>query len=340
MLAGVGITLISLWFGQNHGLLPAAASKESLLVDQLFNAMMVIAIGLFILVQGALIVSAIKFRRRPGDETDGPPIHGNIPLEILWTAIPAVIVLGIGVYSFDVYMAEGSNMDPMGHGTAHHASQQQQIASLPVNFSGAALAAPLPDDSLPDGSMLAQASGKQSNQNSAQAQDVVVNVTGLQYAWLFSYPDSGIVSGELHVPVNKLVQLNLNANDVIHAFWVPQFRLKQDVIPGQQTELRFTATQTGDYPVICAELCGSYHGGMKTRIFVQPEADYQAWVQSQVASQQLDSAIAAQPTPETLSDSDFLTPYTQELGVQPKALEQVASMSNHVQSTHTHHFAL
>lgn len=99
----------------------------------------------------------------------------------------------------------------------------------------------------------------------------------MQYAWIFTYPDSGIVSGELHIPVGKDVQLNLSARDVIHSFWVPQFRLKQDAIPGVPTELRFKATKVGTYPVVCAELCGGYHGAMRTQVIVHTPEDFEAW---------------------------------------------------------------
>jgi cytochrome c oxidase subunit 2 len=112
LLAGIALTLISLWYGQNHGLLPLAASDEAAQVDALFNMMMTISTGLFLLVQGVIIAAAIKFRRRKDDETDGPPIHGNIPLEIVWTAIPAVMVLIISVYSFEIYNSMGG-LDPM-----------------------------------------------------------------------------------------------------------------------------------------------------------------------------------------------------------------------------------
>ncbi|NEP63323.1 MAG: cytochrome C oxidase subunit II, partial [Symploca sp. SIO2G7] len=92
MLIGIAVTLISLWYGQNHGLMPVAASTEAREIDQLFNVMMTIGTGLFLLVEGTLVVALIRFRRRKGDKTDGPHIEGNIPLEILWTAIPTVIV--------------------------------------------------------------------------------------------------------------------------------------------------------------------------------------------------------------------------------------------------------
>jgi cytochrome c oxidase subunit 2 len=80
------------------------------------------------------------------------------------------------------------------------------------------------------------------------------------------------------VPVGQPVELRMEARDVIHAFWVPQFRLKQDVIPGQPTMLSFTPTRAGTYPLICAELCGPYHGGMRTNVVVHDADDYSAWV--------------------------------------------------------------
>ena len=106
-----------------------------------------------------------------------------------------------------------------------------------------------------------------------------MNVTGLQFAWLFNYPNSGVVSGELHVPLGKDVQLNIAAQDVIHSFWVPQFRIKQDAIPGEETQLRFTPTKTGTYSVVCAELCGGYHGAMRTQLIVHTPEEYDAWLQ-------------------------------------------------------------
>ena len=93
LLLGVGLTLVSLWYGQNHGLMPAAVSEEATHVDGLFNAMMTISVGLFLGVQGLIVYCAIKFRRKPGELGDGSAVEGNVPLEILWTAIPAAIVL-------------------------------------------------------------------------------------------------------------------------------------------------------------------------------------------------------------------------------------------------------
>ena len=81
-------------------------------------------------------------------------------------------------------------------------------------------------------------------------------------------------------PQAKPVELRLKANDVIHAFWVPEFRIKQDVIPGQPTVLTFTANQTGDYPIVCAELCGPYHGGMRSHVVVDEPESFATWVET------------------------------------------------------------
>ncbi|MEY2984920.1 MAG: cytochrome c oxidase subunit, partial [Cyanobacteriota bacterium] len=111
LIIGVLITITSLWYGQNHGLMPLAASEDAEQIDGIFNYMMTIATGLFLLVEGILVYCVIRFRRRKGDQTDGPPIEGNVPLEILWTAIPTVIVFTLAVYSFEVYNGLGG-LDP------------------------------------------------------------------------------------------------------------------------------------------------------------------------------------------------------------------------------------
>jgi cytochrome c oxidase subunit II len=316
MLAGILLTLVSIWLGQNHGLLPVAASHEAELVDGLFNTMMTVSIGLFILVQAVLIIVVVKFRRRPGDETDGPPIHGNIPLEIFWTAIPAVIVLMIGVYSFDVYNSMGG-FDP-------------EVVSDP----GVTQVAMLPDGTstgLIDASAAKKSHGHHHMalgigafpEDAGRAADVIVDVMGMQYAWIFNYAGSGVTTGELHVPIEREVQLNIKAQDVLHAFWLPEFRLKQDAIPGRDTELRFKPTRLGEYPVICAELCGPYHGGMVTKLFVHSQEDYDTWLQTQIASlNDTNQAIALKPVQPDSSASAFAASLVSQLGVQPETLQE------------------
>ena len=305
------MTLISLWYGQNHGLLPTAASSDAGDVDELFNFMMTIATGLFLLVEGVLVYSVIKFRRKKGDTTDGPPLEGNVPLEIVWTAIPTVIVFILSIYSFEIYNRMGG-LDPMTAG-----DPGPQMAH---NHHGAALVALDPNQ---QNIALGLGASPDSNQG---LNPLEVKVNGIQYAWVFTYPETGVISGEIHVPVNRPVALNMTAGDVIHAFWLPEFRIKQDVIPGRETNLVFTPNKVGQYPVVCAELCGAYHGGMKTQLYVQSEEDYQKWIQENTFAMNDNSnesvAMSTAPNSDD-SDAKFLAPYANDIGIDAAALAQL-----------------
>ena len=117
--------------------------------------------------------------------------------------------------------------------------------------------------------------------------DIVVQVTGKQFNWEVLYPgpdktfgtaDDYQIDNEVHVPVNKVVRLMLTSKDVIHSFFVPQLRLKQDMLPGRQIPAWFEATQAGSYEIPCAELCGFGHSGMLGKLFVHTPEEYDAWV--------------------------------------------------------------
>jgi cytochrome c oxidase subunit 2 len=122
---------------------------------------------------------------------------------------------------------------------------------------------------------------------------MVVKVKAQQFVWTFEYPEYGIISKELHLPVNQQVLLKMESADVIHSFWVPEFRVKQDVVPGRVTEYRITPTLLGDYKVRCAELCGSSHAYMESPVIVDSQTDYDAWISAQAAI-----AAEAAKTPE------------------------------------------
>jgi cytochrome c oxidase subunit 2 len=320
LIIGIALTLISLWYGQHHGLMPVAASKDATQIDDIFNLMMTIATGLFLLVEGVLIYSVIRFRRRKGDQTDGPQVEGNVPLEILWTAIPTVIVFVLAIYSFEVY----NNLGGLDPATSRDIRPQEiaeaaESGALPAKRATVALAS--------HHSHLALGIGPDYGAIS-DTPPLVVEVKGIQYAWIFTYPETGIVSGELHIPKDRPVQLNMNAGDVIHAFWVPQLRLKQDVIPGRESILAFTANREGTYPVICAELCGAYHGGMKSTLHVENPEAYDQWVQENTLAQNQNLEKAVAVNPAALSDSKFLAPYAEEMGI---AADTVAHLHHHHQ---------
>ena len=262
----VVLVLIGLWVGQNVNLLPIDASANAPVYDELFQVLFSIGTSLLLGIVGLLIYSLIRYRRVAGDTSDGLAIEGNLPLEIFWTAVPAIVVLFIGIYSYDIYERMGG-MSPLNDHSVH-VMQASSSASMPAGMAMEAS----------DGSGGPARIWAGISPTGEAGAAVNVDVTAMQFAFIFRYPDSGIITGELHVPVGQPVALNMEAKDVIHAFWVPQFRLKQDVIPGQPTLLSFTATKAGRYPIICAELCGPYHGGMRSTVVVEDPDEYSTWV--------------------------------------------------------------
>lgn len=308
LLLGMALVLAGLWLGFNVNLLPVDASSNAPVYDDLFRVLFIIGAILFLGIVGLLVFSLVRFRRRPGDRSDGAAIEGNLPLEIVWTAIPAVVVLFVGIYSYDIYERMGG-MTPLNdhsamHGAMHagmhsgmHGDAVNQQATLASNeaATGSEGATSLvaaegqpPSESRRVWGGIGQADGKARQGEAA----FPVEVTAMQFAFIFHYPDSNIISGELHIPLDRQVELRMEARDVIHAFWVPQFRLKQDVIPGQPTLLSFTATKPGTYPIVCAELCGPYHGGMRSNVVVHEPDEFQAWLSQNTP-----------PPPATVADS-------------------------------------
>jgi len=117
-------------------------------------------------------------------------------------------------------------------------------------------------------------------------QALEVKVTGGQWFWSFDYPDYGITSDVLNLPVDRQVKLSLTSVDVIHSFWVPEFRVKQDVLPGENLvkELRFTPIETGDFMVLCAELCGGAHAYMNSPVKVVTDGEFQDWIDEELGN--------------------------------------------------------
>ncbi len=203
--------------------LPLPASTQAHTIDKLFSAMFAIAGFFLVLCLVALVYSAIVFRRRRGDTSDGPAIQGNNALEATWILIPLAIVIGLGV-----------------------------VGGITLTSISAA-----PDEP-----------------------ELEVKVTAFQWAWLFEYPEQGVTSGELRLPEGKPVLLHLTARDVIHSFWVPEFRVKMDAVPGMETELRVTPDLLGDYQLLCAEMCGLGHAYMRAPVKVVSQDEFEAWVRS------------------------------------------------------------
>jgi cytochrome c oxidase subunit 2 len=213
---GVGLILLIDWF-------PTPASTEADQVDTLYDITLVVAIPIFVLVMSVAIYSVVRFRARPGDDRDGAPIHGNARLEVVWVAIPFVIVSALAAYSWIVL----DDIEARAPGT------------LPVT------------------------------------------VRGQQFAWSFEYPQRGgapVKSEELVLPIDRPVNFSIDAVDVIHSFWVPAFRIKQDAVPGIKTETRATPRQTGRFDVVCTELCGAGHATMRQNVRVVSQPEFDRWL--------------------------------------------------------------
>ncbi len=306
LVVGMALVLTGLWVGQNVNLLPVAASSNAPLYDELFKVLFSIGTILFVGIFGLLMFSLIRFRRRDGEKGDGTAVEGNLQLEIFWTAIPAIVVLFVGLYSYDIYDRMGG-MIPLSDPHAMHGAMAQDLASTALNTSSTAMDGmntAMAMEGMNPGAIQASVAsepgpgervwGGIGSPLNSSADVLPVEVTALQFAFLFHYPQGDITSGELHVQAGQRVELRMEARDVIHAFWVPQFRLKQDVIPGQPTLLTFTPTRAGQYPIICAELCGPYHGGMRSTVVVHEPDDFASWLDKNSTAM---VATAVTPTP-------------------------------------------
>lgn len=211
--------------------LPRQGSAEAVQVDDLFRFMLAIGGMIFLLVQGVLLYSAVRFRAKPDDLSDGPPIHGNTTLELVWTIIPSIVVLVLAIYSYQVWV-----------NTRAILPNEQAIDVVGQRFAWSFNYTATTED-LPAGVTLASL-------------DEVVQA---------DFADGGNVSftsNQLHTWVNQPVRVSLTTPDVNHAFWIPDMRIKQDLLAGRVTDIRFTPIEVGVYRIVCAELCGSGHGDM------------------------------------------------------------------------------
>ncbi|MBC8144537.1 MAG: cytochrome c oxidase subunit II [bacterium] len=231
--------------------LPDQSSTVAAPIDDLFYLILWITSVVFALVFGAQAWFMFRYRYR----ADRKAIysHGNNKLEIVWTVIPALILVFLGLISQKVW-------------------------------SDMKIDAPTGDTTL------------------------IVDVRPRQFQWdirysgadkKFNTPDDITTINQLHVPVNKAVLLNMEAQDVIHSFFVPEFRMKQDAVPGMVTRYWFTAIDTGGYEIACAELCGLGHYRMRGFVTVHTQENFDKWYQGEMDKKK----AAATPPPSTAADS-------------------------------------
>jgi cytochrome c oxidase subunit II len=221
-IVGIAIALIIPWF-------PTSGSQQADNIHTLYDVLLIASVPMFVLVLTVVLFSVFKFRMKPGEEQkDGPPVHGNTRLEVVWTAVPAILIVGLCTYAYTV------------------------LRSNETHKPGA----------------------------------MTVNVTERQFAFAFSYNQNGktIVSPQLYLPKGQPVVFRLHSLDVIHSFFVPEFSVKLDAVPGITTTVRVTPTRTGNYPAECTELCGAGHALMRAPVHVLTAQAFQTWIHGQRAN--------------------------------------------------------
>src|SRR6184192_2071807 len=215
--------------------LPLKGSTFAGEIDGLFIAILVITGIAFVIVEAGLIWFVVRYRARPGRKAFYT--HGSTRAEVIWTAIPAVTMVALGLVSnhYWVIIKDKKSIPPNAYHIGVHAKQFE----WQVSYAG------------PDGKL--------------------------------GTDDDITVRNQLHVPVNQPVAVELSSEDAIHSFFVPEFRLKQDAVPGMHIMAWFQATKTGEFELGCAELCGMGHYKMRARVFVHTPDEYKAWVAQQAA---------------------------------------------------------
>ena len=225
--------------------LPENVSTFGKDIDWLFHLIYAITAITGILVFAALIAFLVMYRDRPGRRARYT--HGNTTLEIVWTIVPALILVVLTFLSVPAWSKIKMSQPPT---------------------------------------------------------DIVIQVNAKQFNWQVSYPgpdgkfgteDDKQFLDEMHVPVNKPIRVILKSQDVIHSFFVPSFRIKQDAVPGREIPAWFDATKPGKYEWPCAELCGFGHSGMKGWVYVHTPEDYEKWAAENLKAQAAPPAQEEKP---------------------------------------------
>jgi len=231
-------TQASVWAFGHGGVrvwLPEGISTVAPAIDRLFYTVLWITGVMFVLVEGTLLVFLVRYRQRPGRRA--AYTHGNSLVEIIWTVIPALILVGLACYNQKIWA---------------------QVRGTPPPA------------------------------------DLELEITAEQFAWNIRYAGAdGVLNtaddittiNQLHLPVHQTVLVRLKSKDVIHSFFVPQFRFKQDTVPGLTGRVWLQAVKEGQYEIACAELCGLGHYRMRGYVTIESPEAFSAWMASQAEQQ-------------------------------------------------------
>lgn len=229
VLLSVGLSLVVV-----AGCAPQPVNSQGDDIKGLYDLFTIAAAVIFVLVAGLIGWSILRYRARPGDNDLPDQFHSNAKLEILWFAIPTVIVIGLFISS--------------------------AVVLDRVNDEG--------DDPL------------------------VIDVEAFQWGWRFTYEDENlsVISrpdepAAISVPVDQPITFVITSNDVVHSFYITEFLLKRDAVPGRANRLPITIDEEGTYGGRCAEFCGLLHYDMPFTINAVPEDEYEVWLDEQAGTQ-------------------------------------------------------
>ncbi len=227
-----------------HWLPEDVSAFNGRIVDQLFY--LILALTGVIFIGTGLALFAFMWKYDAAKNTEAVKYtHGNHALEVVWSILPAGTLLFIAIFQMDAW-----------------ASSKMRRPMLPGPDAQLGTADDVPRPAL-------------------------ALVTGRQFEWRIRYPGSdGVLQtaddiytvNELHIPINEEIVLQIESEDVLHSFFLPNLRIKQDVVPGMKQEIWFKATKTGTYDIVCAELCGWGHYKMRGRLVVDTPEQYRQWL--------------------------------------------------------------
>ena len=213
------------------GCVPQPATSQGAQVKGLYDLFLIAAAGVFVIVASLIGWSVVRYRANDDDEELPPQVKANVRLELIWWALPTILVIVLFFLTAQVLSRVDARSD---------------------------------DPS------------------------VEVTVTGFQWQWRFAYDGTNVVIDglpdqppELWLPVGEPIALTLESPDVIHSFWVPDFLVKRDVVPGRSNRLNLTIDEAGTYSGQCAEFCGLLHDRMLFSIRAVSPAEFTAWLASQ-----------------------------------------------------------
>jgi cytochrome c oxidase subunit 2 len=222
-----------------------------------------IVLGVIASVVGIAIVLFINWFPASGDTAAGS-IDRLYDVLLIFSVPIFVLVMSVAIYSVVRFRARPGDM---GDGAPIHGNTRLEIFWVTVPFlivTGLSIYGWIVLDNI----------------EAKKPNTMVVNVTAQQFTWHFDYPRERVKSDVLMLPKDRPVEFRLHTEDVIHSFWVPEFRLKSDIVPGLTTKVRLTPNRLGHWNVVCAELCGLGHATMRQDVRVLPRTDFDAWIKS------------------------------------------------------------